>query len=46
MSPLYFVPVTLMLIVCGSLTFHRLNTPVQGNVKALEGKARGCGSLS
>jgi hypothetical protein len=40
MSPLYYVPVTLMLIVCGSLTFHRLNTPVQGNVKALEGKAR------
>jgi hypothetical protein len=40
MSPLFFVPVTLMLILCGSLTFRRLNTPVQGNTKALEGRAR------
>lgn len=40
MTPLYFVPVTLMLIICGCLTFRRLNTPVQGNMKALEGKAR------
>lgn len=40
MSPLYFVPVTLMLIVCGTLTFRRLNTPVRGNMPALEGKSR------
>lgn len=39
MNPLGVVPVTLMLILLGSLTFKRINTPVSGFEHALRGKA-------
>lgn len=39
MNPLAVVPVTLMLILLGSLTFQRINTPVLGYEHALRGKA-------
>lgn len=39
MNPLSVVPVSLMLILMGSLTFKRINTPVLGNQHALQGKA-------
>lgn len=39
MNPLAFVPVTLMLILLGSLTFQRINTPVLGYQHALRGRA-------
>ncbi|GGH99397.1 hypothetical protein GCM10007170_34140 [Arthrobacter liuii] len=39
MNPLSVVPVSLMLILLGSLTFKRINTPVTGYEHALRGKA-------
>jgi hypothetical protein len=39
MNPLTVVPVSLMLILLGSLTFKRINTPVLGHQHALQGKA-------
>jgi hypothetical protein len=39
MNPLSVVPLTLMLILLGSLTFQRINTPVSGYQHALRGKA-------
>jgi hypothetical protein len=39
MNPLTVVPVSLMLILLGSLTFKRINTPVLGDQHALQGKA-------
>ncbi|MEO3935081.1 hypothetical protein WMO79_19980 [Micrococcaceae bacterium Sec7.4] len=39
MNLLAVVPVSLMLILLGSLTFKRINTPVLGHQHALQGKA-------
>lgn len=39
MNPLSAVPISLMLILLGSLTFKRINTPVLGHQHALQGKA-------
>ncbi|WP_427136714.1 hypothetical protein [Pseudarthrobacter sp. S9] len=39
MNLLSVVPVSLMLILLGSLTFKRINTPVLGHQHALQGKA-------
>lgn len=39
MNPLSVVPVTLMLILLGSLTFKRINTPATGYQHALRGRA-------
>lgn len=39
MNPLSVIPVSLMLILLGSLTFKRLNSPVLGHQHALQGKA-------
>lgn len=39
MNPLAVVPVTLMLILLGSLTFQRINAPVSGYEHALRGRA-------
>ncbi len=43
MNPLSVVPVSLMLILLGSLTLKRINTPVLGHQHALNGKARSIG---